>query len=118
MVFGNDWWGHGVGAWFGGVGSTGVTGTLYVHVFDVGLAEGGISGVHKTVLDQERVLRAFASHDELVDAGYVPGLHLPSWQATHPVCAVATGKPRTQYRLPASRKGGTGSPATFGASNA
>ncbi|XCB30865.1 Na+/H+ antiporter subunit E [Arcanobacterium hippocoleae] len=51
------------------------TGTLYVHVFDTGLA-GGIAGVYKTVLEQEeRVLRAFASHDELVDAGYVPGSH-------------------------------------------
>ncbi|WP_341827676.1 Na+/H+ antiporter subunit E [Trueperella pyogenes] len=49
-----------------------VTGTLYVHVFDTGLA-GGVAGVHRTILElEERILRAFASHDELVDAGYVP----------------------------------------------
>lgn len=49
------------------------TGTLYVHVFDTELS-GGIRGVHRTVLElEERVLRAFASHDELIDAGYVPG---------------------------------------------
>ncbi len=50
-----------------------ISGTLYVHVFDTNLA-GGIPGIHRTVLDQEeRVLRAFASDEELVDAGYVPG---------------------------------------------
>ncbi|WP_297564669.1 Na+/H+ antiporter subunit E [uncultured Arcanobacterium sp.] len=49
------------------------TGTLYVHVFDMDLA-GGIDGIHATVLEQEeRVLRALASHEELIDAGYVPG---------------------------------------------
>lgn len=50
-----------------------VTGTLYIHVFDTGLS-GGVDGTHRTVLGlEERVLRAFGSHDELVDAGYVPG---------------------------------------------
>lgn len=49
------------------------TGTLYIHVFDVEMA-GGLDKAHKAVLDQEeRILRAFASHDQLVDAGFVPG---------------------------------------------
>lgn len=49
------------------------SGTIYLHVFDTDIA-GGIDGVHKTVLAQEeRILRAFASHDELIAAGYVPG---------------------------------------------
>ncbi|MGJ9573287.1 Na+/H+ antiporter subunit E [Actinotignum sp. GS-2025b] len=49
------------------------TGTLYVHVFDVGMA-GGVSAAHQSVLDlEERVLRAFASRSELVQAGFVPG---------------------------------------------
>lgn len=48
------------------------TGTLYIHVFDVEMA-GGLEAAHQAVLDQEeRILRAFASHDQLVDAGYVP----------------------------------------------
>ncbi|QRV02318.1 Na+/H+ antiporter subunit E [Arcanobacterium phocisimile] len=46
---------------------------LYVHVFDVGVA-GGMEATRQSVLIvEERLLRAFASHDELVDAGYVPG---------------------------------------------
>lgn len=50
-----------------------ISGTLYIHVFDVGLSD-GVEGLHATVLElEERVLRAFASHDELVDAGFVPG---------------------------------------------
>jgi multicomponent Na+:H+ antiporter subunit E len=50
-----------------------LTGTLYIHVFDVELA-GGLEAAHRTVLAQEeRILRAFASNDQLVDAGYVPG---------------------------------------------
>lgn len=49
------------------------SGTVYVHVFDERLA-GGPDGVHRTILAlEERVMRAFASHEELVDAGYVPG---------------------------------------------
>ncbi|MDY5601455.1 MAG: Na+/H+ antiporter subunit E [Schaalia hyovaginalis] len=49
------------------------SGTVYVHVFDERLA-GGPDGVHRTILTlEERVMRAFASHEELVDAGYVPG---------------------------------------------
>ncbi|GAA1645337.1 Na+/H+ antiporter subunit E [Georgenia ruanii] len=60
-----------------------LTGTLYIHVFDVALA-GGLEAAHRTVLAQEeRILRAFASDDQLVDAGYVPGSspragHLPA----------------------------------------
>ncbi|MFH5821658.1 Na+/H+ antiporter subunit E [Georgenia sp. AZ-5] len=50
-----------------------LTGTLYIHVFDVELA-GGLENAHRIVLDQEeRILRAFASRDQLIDAGYVPG---------------------------------------------
>jgi multicomponent Na+:H+ antiporter subunit E len=50
-----------------------VTGTLYIHVFDVEM-HGGLDAAHRTVLEQEeRILRAIASKEELVDAGYVPG---------------------------------------------
>ncbi|USR79539.1 Na+/H+ antiporter subunit E [Arcanobacterium pinnipediorum] len=46
---------------------------LYVHIFDMELA-GGIDNARQSILTvEERLLRAFASHDELVDAGYVPG---------------------------------------------
>ncbi|MCF2706148.1 Na+/H+ antiporter subunit E [Arcanobacterium haemolyticum] len=49
------------------------TGMLYVHIFDVELA-GGLDAAHKSILDlEERILRAFASHDELIAAGFVPG---------------------------------------------
>ncbi|MFP7696767.1 Na+/H+ antiporter subunit E [Trueperella sp. LYQ143] len=70
-----------------------VTGTLYVHVFDTGLA-GGITGVHRTILAlEERIMRAFASHDELVDAGYVPGSSPRLGRLPTPY-APATGAPR------------------------
>lgn len=70
-----------------------VSGTLYVHVFDTELA-GGVKGVHRTVLElEERVLRAFASHDELVDAGYVPGPTRRYGRLPVPY-APATGEPR------------------------
>lgn len=50
-----------------------LTGTLYIHVFDIDLA-GGLDAAHKTVLAQEeRILRAFASREQLQDAGFVPG---------------------------------------------
>ena len=50
-----------------------LTGTLYIHVFDIELA-GGLDLAHRTVLEQEeRILRAFASRDQLIDAGYAPG---------------------------------------------
>lgn len=50
-----------------------LTGTLYIHVFDVDLA-GGLESAHRSVLEQEeRLLRAFASRDQLADAGYAPG---------------------------------------------
>ncbi|XCB37438.1 Na+/H+ antiporter subunit E [Arcanobacterium hippocoleae] len=72
------------------------TGMLYVHVFDMGLA-GGPDGVHRSVLEQEeRVLRAFASHDELVDAGYVPGSH-PSLGRLPTPYAPATGPELMRY---------------------
>ncbi|WP_054952811.1 Na+/H+ antiporter subunit E [Flaviflexus massiliensis] len=49
------------------------TGTLYIHVFDVDVA-GGLEAAHQAVLDQEeRILRAFASHNQLIDAGFAPG---------------------------------------------
>lgn len=70
-----------------------LTGTLYVHVFDTGLA-GGVAGIHHTILEQEeRILRAFASHDELMDAGYVPG-SLPSAGRLPTPYAPITGAPR------------------------
>ncbi|MBM9434029.1 Na+/H+ antiporter subunit E [Flaviflexus sp. JY899] len=49
------------------------SGTLYIHVFDIDLA-GGLEAAHEAVLKQEeRILRAFASQDQLIDAGFVPG---------------------------------------------
>ncbi|WP_124040370.1 Na+/H+ antiporter subunit E [Neoactinobaculum massilliense] len=54
-----------------------LSGTLYIHIFDVKMA-GGASRAHQDVLDlEERVLRAFATDAELVRAGFVPG-SLPS----------------------------------------
>ena len=45
------------------------TGAMYVHIFDVNAA-GGLAGARKAVLDQERrLMRAFATRDELLDAG-------------------------------------------------
>ena len=47
----------------------GTTGKLYLHVLDV-RQSGGIEAARQSVLDQEeRVLRAFASDDELAAAG-------------------------------------------------
>jgi multicomponent Na+:H+ antiporter subunit E len=49
-----------------------LTGMLYLHVLDVEQS-GGVEQARQRVLDQEeRVLRAFASDDELRDAGLVP----------------------------------------------
>ncbi|WP_028049259.1 Na+/H+ antiporter subunit E [Cellulomonas sp. URHD0024] len=49
-----------------------LTGKLYLHVLDV-RQSGGIEAARQSVLDQEeRVLRAFASDDELVAAGLRP----------------------------------------------
>ncbi|MBM7824290.1 multicomponent Na+:H+ antiporter subunit E [Arcanobacterium pluranimalium] len=71
------------------------TGTLYVHVFDTELA-GGIAGVHQTLLEQEeRVLRAFASHDELVAAGYVPGSSPSAGKMPTPYAPETLGARRT-----------------------
>ncbi len=45
-----------------------MAGTLYIHVFDVNMA-GGLDRAHQIVLEQEeRLLRAFATVDELSDA--------------------------------------------------
>ena len=72
------------------------TGMLYVHVFDASLA-GGIDGIHRTVLEQEeRVLRAFGSHDELIDAGYVPGSRPSAGRLPTPY-APATGPALVHY---------------------
>lgn len=51
-----------------------LTGTLYVHVFDVDEGEEAMAEAHRRVLIQEeRILRALASDEELLDAGYRPG---------------------------------------------
>lgn len=51
-----------------------LTGTLYVHVFNVGEGQEALDGAHRRVLEQEeRILRALASPEELMDAGYRPG---------------------------------------------
>lgn len=50
------------------------TGTLYVHVLHVEGGEKGLEKAHAAVLAQEeRIVRAFGSHDQLMDAGFVPG---------------------------------------------
>lgn len=50
-----------------------ITGTIYVHVLDVETSC-GLEQAHRNVLEQEeRVLRAFGSRAELLDAGLVPG---------------------------------------------
>ncbi len=50
-----------------------ITGTLYHHILDVEM-QGGLEAAHQSVLDQEeRILRAFATREELLDAGLVPG---------------------------------------------
>ncbi|WP_188043463.1 Na+/H+ antiporter subunit E [Changpingibacter yushuensis] len=49
------------------------SGMVYVHIFDVELA-GGLDAAHAAVLDlEERILRAFASRNELLKSGFVPG---------------------------------------------
>lgn len=51
-----------------------LTGTLYVHVFDVDEGEEAMAEAHHRVLVQEeRILRALASDEELMDAGFRPG---------------------------------------------
>lgn len=50
-----------------------LTGVLYVHIVDVEL-QGGLETARATVLAQEeRILRAFATDEELLDAGLLPG---------------------------------------------
>ncbi|WP_341728655.1 Na+/H+ antiporter subunit E [Brooklawnia sp.] len=50
-----------------------MTGTLYIHVFDVEDPE-ALDEAHDRVLDQEeRILRALATDEELMIAGYRPG---------------------------------------------
>lgn len=51
-----------------------LTGTLYVHVFDVGEGQEALDEAHQRVIVQEeRILRALGSAEELKDAGYRPG---------------------------------------------
>lgn len=51
-----------------------MTGTLYIHVFDVDQGEEALEEAHSRVLIQEeRILRALASDEELMDAGFRPG---------------------------------------------
>jgi len=50
-----------------------ITGTLYHHILDVEM-HGGLQRAHESVLEQEeRILRAFGSREELLAAGLVPG---------------------------------------------
>ena len=51
-----------------------MTGTLYIHVFDVDEGPEAMDEAHEQVLRQEeRILRALASDDELMTAGFRPG---------------------------------------------
>ncbi|GAA2180799.1 Na+/H+ antiporter subunit E [Brooklawnia cerclae] len=51
-----------------------LTGILYIHVFDVAEGDEALEEAHQRVLDQEeRLLRAFATRSELVDAGLLGG---------------------------------------------
>lgn len=50
-----------------------LTGTMYVHVFDVEM-QGGLEGAEQAILAQEeRILRAFASDQQCREAGFEPG---------------------------------------------
>ena len=50
-----------------------LTGTLYLHVFDEHISKGFDTAHHAAVEQEERILRAIGSREELIDAGYVPG---------------------------------------------
>ena len=51
-----------------------LTGTLYVHVFDVGEGQQALDEAHeRVIIQEERILRALATAEELKDAGYRPG---------------------------------------------
>lgn len=63
-----------------------ITGMLYVHILDVPMA-GGVEEAREHVLDTEaRVLRAFASDEELEEAGLtrkpLPRVPHPAWPVT------------------------------------
>lgn len=76
-----------------------LTGTLYVHVFDVGEGEEALDLAHRRVLEQEeRILRALASDDELADAGYRPGGSMKAGRLTEDELA------EHQARVVAGRK--------------
>ncbi len=50
-----------------------LTGVMYVHIFDIEYS-GGAEGAKQSILEQEeRLLRALGTKEELLDAGYVPG---------------------------------------------
>ncbi|MDO4888938.1 MAG: Na+/H+ antiporter subunit E [Actinomycetaceae bacterium] len=73
------------------VDAHGPSGTLYVHVFDVGLS-GGVSAAHNSILQlEERILRAFASRAQLIAAGYVPGSTPSSGRLPRPFAPAAPG---------------------------
>ncbi len=49
------------------------TGVMYVHLFNVDEGDDALKAAHRSVIVQEeRILRAFATADELMDAGYRP----------------------------------------------
>lgn len=51
-----------------------MTGTLYIHVFDVDEGPEAMDQAHERVLlQEERILRALATDDELLRAGFRPG---------------------------------------------
>jgi len=61
-----------------------ITGTLYHHILDVDM-HGGLERAHESVLEQEeRILRAFASREELIAAGLVPGSSPRAGKLTSP----------------------------------
>lgn len=69
------------------------SGTLYIHVFDVKMS-GGLAGAHRSALRQEeRILRAFGSAEQLIDAGFVPGSTYSAGRLPRPF-APATGDPQ------------------------
>ena len=66
-----------------------ITGTLYHHILDVEM-QGGLEAAHQSVLDQEeRILRAFGTREELLDAGLVPGSTPRAGKLTTPAGARA-----------------------------
>lgn len=83
------------------------SGMLYMHILDVDIA-GGLEGAHADVLAQEeRLLRAFATDDQLVDAGFRPGWSRRAGRLPAPsVGGAAASAPPEDAQAPAPSQDG------------